>query len=327
MTATTADPAAPASGLARLRPLLPERMRPLNRPRLWLELAFSVGLYLAYSRTRRYVPRHKAAALHRASEVLHVERVLHVNFELTLNHAVNRVDWLVVGMNYYYATLHFIVTPTVLVWLYVCRPAYYRSVRTALYTATVLALIGFTFFALAPPRFLTNQGFIDTIVSHHTWGSWDSGHVSTVSNQYAAMPSVHIVWSAWAGLTLAFLARRTWVRVLGACYPLCTFVAIISTANHFFADAVAGATTLAIGFLIQRLLTGRPAYRLPENALSGDPLSGGPGQPGNPLARIAIRRRAIREESAQSRAGAGDGDRADDRADDRAGERQSQTAR
>jgi len=268
MTATATDTDAAGtdtgpSAAKRLRPLLPERLRPRNRPRLWLELAFTVGLYLAYSRTRRYVPRHKTAAMHRAREVLHAERLLHVDFELTLNHWVSRIDWLAVGMNYYYATLHFVVTPTVLIWLYAARPVYYRSARTALYTATLLALIGFTFFALAPPRFLTSQGFIDTIVSHHTWGSWDSGHVSTVSNQYAAMPSVHIVWSAWSGLTLAFLARRTWVKVLGLCYPLATFVVIISTANHFFADAVAGAATLTLGFLIQRLLTGRAAYRLP----------------------------------------------------------------
>lgn len=264
MTATTADHTETAgeSAAKGLRPLLPERLRPRNRPRLWLELAFSVGLYFAYSRTRRYVPRQKTEALHRAREVLHTERLLHVDFELSLNHAVSKIDWLTVGMNYYYATLHFIVTPAVLVWLYAMRPAYYRSVRTALYTATLLALIGFTFFALAPPRFLASQGFIDTIVSHHTWGSWDSGHVDSVSNQYAAMPSVHIVWSAWSGLTIAHLARRTWAKVLGLCYPMATFVVIISTANHFFADAVGGALALALGFLIQRLLTGRPAYDL-----------------------------------------------------------------
>lgn len=259
---TTADPVETVEqpAAARRFPLLPARMRPRNRPRLLLELAFTVALYLAYSRTRRYVPREKTAALHRAREVLHFERLLHVNFELSLNHAVARVDWLTVGMNYYYATLHFAVTPAVLIWLYARRPQYYRAARTALYTATCLALVGFTFFALAPPRFLVQEGFIDTIVSHHTHGSWDSGHVSTVSNQYAAMPSVHIVWSAWCGLTLFFLARWTWLRVLGVCYPLATFVVIISTANHFFADAVAGAATLCIAFLLQRLLFGRPAY-------------------------------------------------------------------
>jgi hypothetical protein len=188
---------------------------------------------------------------------------------------VDKVNWLTVGMNYYYATLHFAVTPAVLIWLYARRPQHYRAARTALYTATCLALVGFTFFALAPPRFLRSEGFIDTIVAHHTHGSWDSGHVSTVSNQYAAMPSVHIVWSAWCGLTLFFLARWTWLRVLGLCYPLATFVVIISTANHFFADAVAGAVTLALGFFLQRLLFGRRAYpRLRASGGAGGPADG-----------------------------------------------------
>ncbi|WP_329311079.1 phosphatase PAP2 family protein [Streptomyces sp. NBC_01262] len=206
------------------------------------------------------MPAHRTAALHRAAEIWHAERTLHINIELAVNHAADRVGWLIVGMDYYYATLHFIITIAVLAWLYTRHPAHYRSARTALYSATLLALLGFTFFALAPPRFLAGPGFIDTVVTHHTWGSWASGDVASLSNQYAAMPSVHIVWSAWSGLAVAFLARRTWVRVLGAVYPLATFTVILATANHFVADAVAGALTLAAGFLLQRLLTGRRVY-------------------------------------------------------------------
>ncbi|SCD35516.1 PAP2 superfamily protein, partial [Streptomyces sp. DvalAA-14] len=255
--------AQPATG-RKLGPLLPDRLRRTGRPHLLIELVFTVGLYLAYSRTRRYVPSHRTAALHRAREIWHAERLLHINFELTLNHAVDKVSWLVVGMNYYYATLHFIVTPVVLIWLYTFRPDRYRAGRTALFTATLLALFGFAFFALAPPRFLPDEGFIDTVVTHHTWGSWGSGHVSTVSNLYAAMPSVHIVWAAWSGLTVAFLARHTWVRVVGALYPVATFTVILSTGNHFIADAAGGALTLTLGFAIQRLLSGKPAYRTPR---------------------------------------------------------------
>lgn len=244
----------------RLRPLLPERLRPLDRPRLWVELAFTAVGYWAYTLTRNAVPAHRTAALHRAQAIWHAERLLHVNIELGINHAADKVTWLIVGMDYYYATLHFIVTIGVLVWLYARHPARYRSARTALYAATLLALVGFTFYALAPPRFLAGQGFIDTVVKHHTWGSWASGDVASLSNQYAAMPSVHIIWSSWAGLALAFLARRTWVKILGILYPLATFTVILATANHFVTDAIAGAATLALGFLIQRLLTGRPVY-------------------------------------------------------------------
>ena len=270
--ATQASPAAsghPPRPGGRIGPLLPARLRPLDRPRLWAELACSGLLYWAYTLTRNAVPARRTAAMHRAHAIWHAEQVLHVDIELTVNHAADRVGWLIVGMNYYYATLHFIVTIGVLVWLYVRHPGRYRAVRTTLYTATLLALAGFAFLATAPPRFLAGHGFIDTVVVHHTWGSWASGDVASLSNQYAAMPSVHIIWSAWSGLTLVFLARRTWVRVLGACYPLATFTVILATANHFVTDAAAGAATLALGFLIQRLLTGRPAYpALRRNALT-----------------------------------------------------------
>ncbi|PWI14464.1 inositol phosphorylceramide synthase [Streptomyces sp. Act143] len=252
--------AAPTSRIRRLGPLLPARLRPLHRPRLWAELLCTGLLYWAYTLTRNAVPAHRAAALHRAHAIWHAERLLHVDIELTVNHAADRIGWLIVGMNYYYATLHFIVTIGVLIWLYVRHPDRYRAVRTALYTATLLALIGFAFCATAPPRFLSGQGFIDTVVVHHTWGSWASGDVASLSNQYAAMPSVHIIWSAWSGLTLAFLARRTWVRVLGVCYPVATFTVILATANHFVTDAAAGAVTLAIAFLLQESFTGRGAY-------------------------------------------------------------------
>ncbi|MFG2523517.1 phosphatase PAP2 family protein [Streptomyces sp. NPDC048527] len=113
---------------------------------------------------------------------------------------------------------------------------------------------------MTPPRFLSGQGFVDTVVTHHTWGSWAFGDVASLSHQYAAMPSVHIIGSAWSGLALAFLARRAWVSILGCAYPLATFTVIRSTANHFVADAIAGALTLTLGFLVQRLLAGRPAY-------------------------------------------------------------------
>ncbi|MEU9207726.1 phosphatase PAP2 family protein [Streptomyces sp. NPDC048415] len=271
---TEAAPASPAASDHpypgwRIGPLLPARLRPLDRPRLWVELLCTGLLYWAYTLTRNAVPAHRTEALHRAQAILRAEQTLHVNIELTVNHAADRIGWLIVGMNYYYATLHFIVTIGVLVWLYVRHPGRYRSVRTALYTATLLALAGFAFCATAPPRFLARHGFIDTVVVHHTWGSWASGDVASLSNQYAAMPSVHIIWSAWSGLTLAFLARRTWVRVLGVCYPLATFTVILATANHFVTDAAAGAATLALGFLIQRLFTGRATYpALRRNSLT-----------------------------------------------------------
>ncbi len=222
-----------------------------------------IGLcYWAYTLTRNAVPEHETAAVHRAEAVLRIERALHVNVELTVNHAVASVRWLATGMNYYYATLHFVVTIGVLVWLYVRRPAHYRAASTTLYTTTALALVGFYLFALAPPRLLPGSGFVDTVAVLHTWGSFASGDVAELSNQYAAMPSLHIAWSLWSAVTIYRLARARWARALAVAYPVATLAVILGTANHFVFDALGGVLTLALGAAARAaLLAGLARWR------------------------------------------------------------------
>lgn len=228
------------------------------RPRLWVELALIAAGYGLYSLIRDAVPTHRTAALHRATAVLNSEHWLHVDVELTVNQALNKVTPLIVGMNYYYATLHFAVTIGVLVWLYVRRPAVYRQARTVLCLATAASLIGFYFFALAPPRFLTAHGYIDTVVVHHTWGSWGSAGVDSVSNQYAAMPSDHIAWATWCAVMLYLYAEHRWVRYAALLYPLFTLTVIVATANHFLADAGGGLLTITVAFAVVRWTPATP---------------------------------------------------------------------
>jgi len=246
-------------------PLLPERMRRQRRPRLWQEIAFIALSYWVYSMIRNAVPTHVKPAFEHARSVLDAEKTLGIDIELTLNRFVDTVrwggwHWLANTCNYYYAVMHFIVVIAVLVWVYVERPMNYRSTRTALYAANGLAAIGFWLYPLAPPRLMLSPHFIDTVVKYHTWGSWGSGDVAKYSNQFAAMPSLHIGWSLWAGVTLFMLSHRWWIRALGLAYPAVTFFVIIGTANHFVLDAVGGVVVLVLGFFIQRVLTGRPAF-------------------------------------------------------------------
>ena len=127
-----------------------------------------------------------------------------------------------------------------------------------LLVTNIVALIGFWFISLAPPRLL--PGFVDTVIKFHTWGSLASANVAKEANQFAAMPSLHIAWSLWCAFAIVTLAKRQWVRVLGALYPLATTFVVIGTANHFVLDAVGGVLTLCLGMAIERLLSGRHAY-------------------------------------------------------------------
>ncbi|MFJ3668264.1 phosphatase PAP2 family protein [Streptomyces sp. NPDC090106] len=247
------------------------RLRTPRRPRLWFEILLIAVSYWTYSLIRNAVPEQKAEALRNADWIWRVEHDLGIAVEQSVNHAVNSVGWLIVGMNYYYATLHFVVTLGVLVWLFRSHPGRYAATRTVLFATTGVALVGYYLFPLAPPRLMNGTGFIDTVVVHRTWGSMASGDLKHMSNQYAAMPSMHIGWSVWSGLTIFALASVPWVRVLGLLYPTATLVVIVATANHFWLDAVGGLLCLAFGFTVARLWYGALPYRLSRLVTPPDP--------------------------------------------------------
>lgn len=240
------------------------RVRTPRRPVLLLEIALIAVTYVVYSGIRNAVPEQAGAAISRAWDLLRFEETLHIDIELWFNQTVNSVTWLIVAMNYFYATMHFIVTIGVLVWLYRWHPGRYRPMRTTLVATTALALLGYFFVALAPPRLLPGTDFIDTVAVHDTWGSMASGDLQSLSNQFAAMPSMHAGWSLWCGLAIFVFARHRLVRLAGVLYPVATLAVIVGTANHFVLDAVAGWMTLALGFGIQFALHGQRALAAPR---------------------------------------------------------------
>ncbi|MER6977556.1 phosphatase PAP2 family protein [Streptomyces carpinensis] len=248
------------------RPTLAQRLRTPHRPRLWFEILLIAVSYWTYSLIRNAVPEQKAKALSNADWVWSAEHRLGIAVEHTVNHAVDSVTWLIVGMNYYYATLHFVVTVGVLVWLYRSHPGRYSAARLALFATTGVALLGYYLYPLAPPRLMTGGHFIDTVQVHHTWGSMASGDLKHMSNQYAAMPSMHIGWSLWCGLTIFALTTVPWVRVLAVLYPATTLLVIVATANHFWLDAVGGVLCLTFGFTVARTWYGALPQALPRAA-------------------------------------------------------------
>jgi hypothetical protein len=246
--------------------LLPHRLLRWRRPTWWQEIAI-IGIgYWLYTMGRNAVPEQKTIAIRHGNSVQHLQDTLHLNFELTINHFVARNEWLAQIMDYYYATLHFIVTIGVMVWLFVRRPHIYRGARTVLFVTTLLGLLGFYLYPLAPPRLLTQYSYVDTLLKFHTWGSLADPKIAEHSNQYAAMPSLHIAWAMWCGISIFMCARRRWVRILGLIYPFFTLMVIVGTANHFVFDAVGGAVVLALGFGLQWLLSAHGAYHAPVDA-------------------------------------------------------------
>ncbi|MFJ5223813.1 phosphatase PAP2 family protein [Streptomyces sp. NPDC088400] len=248
-----------------------QSLRSPRRPRIWFEILLIAVSYWTYSLIRNAVPEQKTKALENADWIWRMEHHLGIAVEQSVNHALNSVTWLIVGMNYYYATLHFIVTIGVLIWLFRRHPGRYAAARLVLFATTAVALVGYYFYPLAPPRLMTGGHFIDTVVHHQTWGSMASGNLKSMSNQYAAMPSMHIGWSLWCGLIIFALAKAPWAKILGLLYPAATLLVIVATANHFWLDAVGGMICLTFGFAVSYAWYGALPHRLPRRVERPEP--------------------------------------------------------
>ncbi|MDQ1739520.1 MAG: hypothetical protein QOE53_1172 [Pseudonocardiales bacterium] len=240
--------------------LFPNSLLHHRQPKWWQEVAIIGFCYWIYGQVRNLVPEQASIAARHGRGVQHLQDALHLNFERSLNRFVANHEPVAQAMNYYYATLHFVVTIGCLVWLFRAHPRIYRGARTVLFATSLIALAGFYLYPLAPPRLLPQYGYVDTVLKFHTWGSLADPNIAEHSNQYAAMPSLHMGWALWCGVVIYLCARRRWVRSLGVLYPVATLLVIVGTANHFIIDAVAGLAVLLIGGLVQYLLSGRSAF-------------------------------------------------------------------
>ncbi|MEY3617925.1 MAG: hypothetical protein RL726_623, partial [Actinomycetota bacterium] len=91
-------------------------------------------------------------------------------------------------------------------------------------------------------------GFVDTLPEYGgaLW-TFDSKGMTRLSNQYAAMPSMHIGWSSWCAFAMWPLLRRRWTKIAMLLYPAATLFCIVVTGNHFWIDGIGGQLALAIG--------------------------------------------------------------------------------
>jgi len=123
----------------------------------------------------------------------------------------------------------------VLTWLFVRHPARYVRWRSSLFGTTIVALVGFLAFPVMPPRLITSKfasgAYVDTLRTIGGLWNFEDGTIAKLSNQYAAMPSLHFAWSLWCCLAVWPLLRTRWARALAVAHPTLTLIAIVATAS------------------------------------------------------------------------------------------------
>lgn len=270
----------------------PTEVDPRGGLRWWKEVAFGIAVYAVYSVVRNRFGSaggDPAPAFEHAREIIDLERAMRLYVEVDLQrwYLDLPAQGLIRAWNVYYGLAHFLVTLAALVWLFRRDPARYPLWRSTLAITTCVAVVGFAAYSLMPPRLLDDPGefgacqlyapeaaeaaapgaltapgcdrygYVDTVARYGGWISFGNEGMKDVSNQYAAMPSMHIGWSTWSALVLVPLLRRRWAKVLAAAYPAITLVSILLTGNHYWIDGIGGLVSLAVGFALARAVTGR----------------------------------------------------------------------
>jgi PAP2 superfamily len=233
-------------------------------PKGWLDVLRQVALfglaYLAYRLVRGLVEGDANAAFAHARDVISLELRLHIFVEPSIQAWASGSKALMDASSWMYVNAQTTVTVAALVYLYLRHNRNFYFVRNMFVIAMAIALVGYVVFPTAPPRFMPEWGFIDSVsdftgvhVSHA------SASLNALVNPYAAVPSMHVAFALMIGWPLARLARHRIVSVLWLLYPFLMAFVIIATANHFIFDAILGALTAgAAAYCASWLARARP---------------------------------------------------------------------
>lgn len=241
------------------------------------EVAQLAALLLLYKAVRYWSRDQFASAVDNARQVMHLEQTLRVANEVDLTSFSLRWPGFVRFLNQYYVLAHFSMMGGFLIWMYARRPRAYPVVRRILIWMTFIGMVLHVVYPLAPPRMFPELGFIDTghLFGPRAYGN--EGLFDGVSNQIAAMPSLHFGWALLVAWGVIRFTRTRW-RWIAIAHPLLTLFAIIITSNHYWLDAF-------VALLIFAGCTAAVAWRADVKEAKRNAVAASP--PGRPAARPA----------------------------------------
>jgi hypothetical protein len=231
----------------------PDAWRRLRDPRegAWLALDLLIVAWLIwlFDAINNIAPVRQQLAERNGERVLDLERALQLDPERALDTWLARHDAFSQVVVFWYENVHIVVTLAVYVLLWWRRADLLGVLRWTLVLVNVVALAVFWSFPVAPPRMLTG-GYVDLVARVHGLPLWQLGATALDSNQLCSLPSLHIAWATWCSIAVWHMTERRSLRALAVVYPFVTTFAVMATANHYLADAVAGAALTAAAFFL-----------------------------------------------------------------------------
>lgn len=271
----TWDQAAVVAAICGLATIMLRRSRPTRAGAVAMsaaqELTLMASLYSVWRLARVLPLAQPAGAINRARQINRLQHTFHLPSELSLQHFVLHHSWLARSVNAYYAVAHVPALIAFLVWLFVRHRDHYSQWRNALAILTAFCVV-IRFVRVAPPRFLPDLGYIDLATRY---GLSVYGPVGTgVSDQFAAMPSIHVGWAALVSFGVVAVSTSRW-RWLFLLHFVLTMLVVSATGNHWWLDGIVAIVLLAIAIAIDhgaRRLAG--SWRI-KRSLDATTLGGG----------------------------------------------------
>ena len=233
------------------------------------EVIVIAAVIVLYFGVRGLIATRIHVAYRNAERVIAIERWAGVFVEPKLQAAVTAHGWIANTVSYIYIYGHWPVLLATLLWLLIRHRDAYPTFRNAMLLSGTIGLVIFAVFPVAPPRFLTAYGFIDTVTQETE--AYRVLQPPAFVNQYAAVPSLHFGWNLLMGIAVASLAGHRILRLFGWMMPVLMLAAIVLTANHYLFDGLVGGVIALLSlFVVSRLgSAGRPRGQGRRPARSG----------------------------------------------------------
>jgi len=221
------------------------------------ELVLAGTAAVVYGGVRAATEGSVQRAVGNGKEILHLERLLGIAWEAPVQSVTLTSDALVALANWVYIWGHWPVIIAAAVVLYHHRRDSYVLLRNAIFLSGAVGFLFFALFPVAPPRLL-DAGLVDTVLERSE--SYRTLQPPTLTNEYAAFPSLHFGWNLLVGVVLFVTFCHLAVRIFAVAMPAAMGLAVVASANHYVVDLVGGAA-VALGALLVVIALGtwRPA--------------------------------------------------------------------
>jgi hypothetical protein len=225
-------------------------------PHGWVDLGRQIllfcGAYYLYRIVRGLADGRAAAAFDNARSLIDIERTLGLFVEPAVHAWASGSSWVIDLASWMYVNSHFTITVATLAYIYLYRNPSFYWIRNMFMVAMGIALLGYALFPTAPPRFMPEWGFSDS-VADFTGVPADSASANMLFNPFAAVPSMHVAFALMLAGPMSRMVRRRWARAMWLVYPFVVTFVVVATANHWWLDAFLGAVTAGVSAYVAHL--------------------------------------------------------------------------